>query len=668
MTPVPDGRCGYTWPSNFSSGDHPKQQSCCWRETFDDSDRCVWHADPVQSSKTLTDIRAACVKSKGAVNPACDVLDGANLAEMELGDAISFSGVSIRDGIFRDADLLGADFNSANLTGSDLANSLFQNADFEEAILHEANLSGANLTGANLQNALLPKAKIEGGNLADANLQKTDLRSADLRSTDFSNSDLTDSRLERANLSNVDLQRADLTDALAIYTNLSQVDLSNADLTGATVDDSMLEAANLTSVSLTNADLKRADFTDADLIDADLTGADLREADFTDADLRNAELEGADLRDVITSDALLSPSARRLIELAQMGTDGSDRPLDKEFSSLIERYSPKPSQFGYSAIGPIAILLSWLAALGTWGTHPVTSLPIVMTAVLLAFGGLGFLYYVDTRLPDVLAKVIPVAESGNQDTVKFLTTLFDQVYYFPPIIPHKLIGKQRLLVWFGTGTVAALVGHGVVSATTSLELSFSVTEIELLLWTYLTVTSFVLGVTCVAVLSRIIVIISRLGREFEVAVDLDMFYIDERLGLEPYGEFLFRSSVLLIVLAIVPLLVTTLIDSILLYALWIGFSALAVALFIGGQLGFRREIIRAKEECLVTLQYDHRSELLSVFSEEHTELDRETVDVTESVVQIRNEIKSIPNWPADVSTGIKLSTAVVVPIVLELLF
>lgn len=102
--------------------------------------------------------------------------------------------------------------------------------------------------------------------------------------------------------------------------------------------------------------------------------------------------------------------------------------------------------------------------------------------------------------------------------------------------------------------------------------------------------------------------------------------------------------------------------------MWIGFSALAVALFIGGQLGFRREIIRAKEECLVTLQYDHRSELLSVFSEEHAELDRETVDVTESVVQIRNEIKSIPNWPADVSTGIKLSTAVFVPIVLELLF
>lgn len=54
MSSPPPDRCGYTWPQDQERDDLPNQQSCCWRETTGDADRCVWHADPDDGTEVLT--------------------------------------------------------------------------------------------------------------------------------------------------------------------------------------------------------------------------------------------------------------------------------------------------------------------------------------------------------------------------------------------------------------------------------------------------------------------------------------------------------------------------------------------------------------------------------------------------------------------------------------
>ena len=57
-TMASDNRCGYTWPADHDIGDSPNRQHCCFRETLDGTDRCVWHAD-VTDGKTIEALQEA---------------------------------------------------------------------------------------------------------------------------------------------------------------------------------------------------------------------------------------------------------------------------------------------------------------------------------------------------------------------------------------------------------------------------------------------------------------------------------------------------------------------------------------------------------------------------------------------------------------------------------
>lgn len=89
MTEVPTDRCGYTWPEEYEVGAHPAHQSCCFRETLPDADRCAWHADPEETDeKTIETLRAARVgaDTREQTSPVGELLDGAILSDLELGD------------------------------------------------------------------------------------------------------------------------------------------------------------------------------------------------------------------------------------------------------------------------------------------------------------------------------------------------------------------------------------------------------------------------------------------------------------------------------------------------------------------------------------------------------------------------------------------------------
>lgn len=192
---VTEGRCGLD-----------SRTVCCWRETWNDADQCIWHTD--EDEKPVDKLAEARSTEK-------ERLDGAYLAGVQAEDTLYFSGCSLRGG-----DLTSGDFPIVGLSEADLTD-----ADLSEANLFMADLSEANLTGADLSEANLFMADLSGANLFDADLSKADFREADLSKADLRSADLKSTDLNQATLEGTDLE-----DALLVRTNLRGANLENAQL------------------------------------------------------------------------------------------------------------------------------------------------------------------------------------------------------------------------------------------------------------------------------------------------------------------------------------------------------------------------------------------------------------------------------------------------------
>ena len=123
--------------------------ACCLRPTWEEYERCVWHAD-VQS-KPRDDLEAQ------RPEPG-ERLDGAKLY------GVSLVGVEW----FRECVLVGASFDDAaihdiDFTGTDLRRSVFENVD----------ASGTVFEGANLEDAIFRNVDLRGANFQRARLYRT---------------------------------------------------------------------------------------------------------------------------------------------------------------------------------------------------------------------------------------------------------------------------------------------------------------------------------------------------------------------------------------------------------------------------------------------------------------------------------------------------------------
>lgn len=148
MAETPAGKCGYTWPEDHEVGDDPDHQSCCWRDSLPDTDRCAWHTDPENTDEknveTLQDARVD-PDVREQTSPVGELLDGAILRGFTLDGKVSFRRVNLKQAEFSNASLKDADFQATNLRGIDLS----------DAHLPSANLRGAALQGADCRNAHL---------------------------------------------------------------------------------------------------------------------------------------------------------------------------------------------------------------------------------------------------------------------------------------------------------------------------------------------------------------------------------------------------------------------------------------------------------------------------------------------------------------------------------
>ncbi|MFC4542826.1 pentapeptide repeat-containing protein [Halosolutus amylolyticus] len=147
-----EDRCGYV--ANIS-GIGDKGSVCCWRPTWQETDRCIWHTDSTVPAPTYERNRPE---------------DGERLD--------------------------GADFRQAPLSGSDLlAGCSLVDADFTDATLDSADLSRTDLRRATFRDVDAHGTSFRDANLHDAVFVFADLRSADFRGSRLYRAGLTDVRL-----------------------------------------------------------------------------------------------------------------------------------------------------------------------------------------------------------------------------------------------------------------------------------------------------------------------------------------------------------------------------------------------------------------------------------------------------------------------------------------
>lgn len=315
MTDRSHDRCGYAWPEDHEVGDFPSQQSCCYRETLPDADRCVWHADPSETDgKTADRLLADHARSddrdragdRDRTASLIELLDGANLSTLSLDAGLSLDRTALRDAVCSglsapETELSGADLSRAMLSGASLSDADGSDATLRDADLSDAGLPGADISDADAAGADLSNANLSGAVLAGAFCARSDLSGANLLRADCSGATFRDADLSDISLLEGDCSDAHLSDAVLSGGNFAGVDLSDASLFDVEAIDAEFPGADLSG-----AQLRGADFSGATLNGADLTDADLRSVDLSDADLRDADLSDADLRGAKLSDANLS--------------------------------------------------------------------------------------------------------------------------------------------------------------------------------------------------------------------------------------------------------------------------------------------------------------------------------------------------------------------------
>lgn len=346
MNQAPNSKCGFTWPKHHSTGDPPRHQSCCYRDTLKHLDRCVWHAEledgEIKTTEALVDSLVS-PNIHEQTQPVGELLDGAKLSGVEFDDSISLKRISFRDADFSDAtlrevklaqsNLRNADLTSANIQAANLSNVNLRSADLTETNLGRADLTDANLYQTKLTNGHLSRADLAGANLESADLQQANLGGADLTGVILGRANLTKATLQGAVLTDASFGRADVTGASFYESDLTEAyfgraemadaRFENADLTGANLGHANVVDANFRHAKLSETNLGRADLTGSKLGHVDLSGATVDNAVLADTILVNANLTGATLRRVDLTGANLESANISSVDLSRTDATGA---------------------------------------------------------------------------------------------------------------------------------------------------------------------------------------------------------------------------------------------------------------------------------------------------------------------------------------------------------
>lgn len=197
----------------------------CQREVWDDTDRCVWHAD--SDFKRVDDFL-----EYRADEP--ERLDGAKISNVDA--QLDFDDCSLQQAEFDNVELEHSSFVNTNLLFAEFSNyCAFNGSDFTRARLEDVTAEGVgffnctlsnsklsgNFTGAGFSGADISNSSL-AGDFSEASFHKTNLSDCSAEGVDFSNSGLGAADMTRS-----DLRGADLCNARLYQTQLSGIQIND---------------------------------------------------------------------------------------------------------------------------------------------------------------------------------------------------------------------------------------------------------------------------------------------------------------------------------------------------------------------------------------------------------------------------------------------------------
>lgn len=203
-------RCKFEWsPTEGTSNQYTA--SCCYRKTWRDYDRCIWHTE-TDEKKSIKELRQSRETEENRLH---------NHLPREV-----LSGAVLRDIQFSDEIFTGVDFSGADLRGCDFSDVYLSYAEFKQATIHDVDFSEATISKTDFRNA----------NLCRANLRDLSLFEVDFTGAKLTNSNFTGSKVEQATFVNVSIEdteglKAESTQTdpdfcihLSADTNITEVD------------------------------------------------------------------------------------------------------------------------------------------------------------------------------------------------------------------------------------------------------------------------------------------------------------------------------------------------------------------------------------------------------------------------------------------------------------
>jgi hypothetical protein len=360
-------RCGYVYTGETG------RENCCYRTVWGDSDRCIWHTEAGdEDTKRIEELRETrappAVREQNGGNGPRELLDGAELTDVNFPPGADFAGVSLRD-----ADMAEVTLRRASLSGADLS----------DTTLVDSDLRGADLTGA----------KCWEVELADGHLAGADLRGADLHESDCSDSVFRNANLQDANLEGAFFARADFFDATLTGTRSYGAVFSEARANEGTELDEFCVYDPHSDRSVPDTDRDGPPASADSVGEAAGPGNSTGESEISQ--LSKAEGTYQELESLCAENALLTPQSRYFVRRQDIHTtehrrDGNwSRWIRARISRAVVLYGESPFRVlgaagavivGSALLYPLGLLRS--SGTGELVTYPPPTEPVALVSTL----------------------------------------------------------------------------------------------------------------------------------------------------------------------------------------------------------------------------------------------------------------------------------------------
>lgn len=154
MSSAPESRCGHV-QEELTRED--VGSICCWRPTWNGTNRCIWHADVENKPRNEFET----IRLKRGERLDGSILRGASLADTDLFSGCIFIGADFTGAIVRGADFSSADLRRATFRDTDARHASFDRATIEDALFVNADLRKVSFIDSRLDRAIFSNTPVD---------------------------------------------------------------------------------------------------------------------------------------------------------------------------------------------------------------------------------------------------------------------------------------------------------------------------------------------------------------------------------------------------------------------------------------------------------------------------------------------------------------------------